>query len=230
MSARSNLSILSCCVLAGLLGLMAAASVQAEKAAPKPDFFGGYFEGEKYKCLREPCFKIHAAWQRKPNSDQFYLADWPHWADLDSNCQNEHEQMLATTSLVPVTWEEGDQCGRVESGKWRIPYSGKEVDDINIMTMDHLISLFEAHDLGANRWPKSKRLEFSNTPMNLVTIDWPLKKQRNGRPSSTWMPPDQSYWCEYILQRERVARYFGLELMEADQIVGKEVKQQFCRF
>lgn len=228
MPALSRLNLISCLIL--VCGALLSGSVHAEQVAHKPDFFGGYFEDGKYKCLREPCFKIHAAWQRKINTDPFRLKDWPHWADLDNNCQNEHEQMLAKTSLMPVVWEEGDKCGRVESGKWLIPYTGQEVDDINIMTMDHLISLFEAHDLGANRWPKTKRLEFSNTPMNLVPIDWPTKKLRNGRPSSMWMPPDQHYWCEYILQRERVARYFGLELMEADLIVGKEVKQQFCKY
>ncbi len=203
---------------------------QEQGSKQNPDFFGGYFADGEYICVREPCFKIHAAWEVKPNTDRFNFKDWPHWLDIDRNCQNEQEQILAETSLIPVSWENGDACGRVASGRWLIPYSGKETEDVYYMTMDHVISLFEAHDMYGNRWDEAKRVQFANSPMNLVPIDWPLKKARNGRPSSKWLPPDKNYWCEYILRRERVARHFDLELPKADLIVGKEIKHKFCKY
>jgi hypothetical protein len=200
------------------------------KTKTEPDFFGGYFANGTYICVREPCFKIHAAWEVKPNTDRFNFKDWPHWLDIDGNCQNEQEQILAETSLVPVTWEENDTCGRVASGRWFIAYSGKESDDVEYMTMDHVISLFEAHDLFGNRWDERKRILFANSPVNLIPINWHLKKERNGRPSSKWLPPDRSYWCDYILRRERVAREFDLKLPKTDNIIGKEIKHKFCKF
>ena len=55
-----------------------------------------------------------------------------------------------------------------------------------------------AYDHGAQNWDRAKRREFANDPENLIVVDASANREKGDKGPSRWMPPNQSYHCEYI--------------------------------
>ncbi len=199
--------------------------------APKNlDFMGGYFENGRYKCYTEPCLSIHKDTYPAANNLLFNSDDWPGWRDLDGNCQDEDQQTLASASQTTVSYVDDDECGLVSSGSWRDPYSAKMIDDATAMAVDHRISLPEAHYFGGAGWNRAQRLEFVNSPDNLVAVSKAQKEDRRGQPAYKWMPENQAYWCDYVVHRERVARIFGLLFPDKEAEFNQKIKKLYCKY
>ncbi len=216
-------------LLSFLICLLAPLSYASEPP-PNLDFIGGYFEGEIYRCYAEPCFTIHRESYPEANNIVFNEYDWPHWLDLDDNCQNEHVQMLFNTSLTDTKHLGGDPCDTVIAGHWEDPYSGTTYYDAKELDVDHIISLREAHQYGASGWQRNKRALFANAPNNLIVVSAKLKAERQQRSASEWMPPNENYWCDYVVRREMVARQFKLYLPLKEQEFNKQIKTLYCKY
>ncbi len=72
---------------------------------------GGHFnrKDNTYHCHKEPCFSIHkqaeeAFSQADPStySRVYNRKDWPHWIDVDNDCQNTRQELLIATSEAPI--------------------------------------------------------------------------------------------------------------------------------
>jgi len=50
--------------------------------------------------------------------------DWPHWEDLDADCQNTRAEILIRDSRVLVQFKGEVEC-RVVAGEWFDPYTGQ---------------------------------------------------------------------------------------------------------
>ena len=64
-------------------------------------------------------------------------ADWPHWIDDDSDCQNTRHEMLILTSNTPVEFKTDRGC-QVAVGEWYDPYSGDTFTDSTALDLDTL--------------------------------------------------------------------------------------------
>ena len=69
--------------------------------------------------------------------------DYPHWIDLDQDCQNTRHEVLVEESTVPVQFKTNKKC-RVVAGKWRDSFTGKRFNDPGKLDIDHLVPLKEA--------------------------------------------------------------------------------------
>ena len=87
--------------------------------------------------------------------------DYPHWIDLDQDCQNTRHEVLVEESTVPVQFKTNKKC-RVVDGKWWDSFTGKKFNDPGKLDIDHLVPLKEAHQSGAYAWDKAKRKAFAN--------------------------------------------------------------------
>lgn len=202
----------------------------ANEPPPNVDFFGGYYDGNVYRCYAEPCFRIYQEANRTGGGREFKANDWPHWIDIDDNCQNEREQIVATSSQKPVRYQDDDKCGDVVAGKWVDPYNGKTIEDIAQIEVDHRVSLEEAHRYGGLKWHFTKRAKFANLPQNLVVVSAKSKRSRDGRSASEWMPENKAYWCDYVVHREVFARKMGLSFPAAEQAFNKKIKTLYCKY
>ncbi len=50
--------------------------------------------------------------------------DWPHWEDLDGDCQNTRAEILIRDSRIPVQFKDHRECS-VVAGEWFGPYTGR---------------------------------------------------------------------------------------------------------
>lgn len=55
-----------------------------------------------------------------------------------------------------------------------------------------------AHDHGGALWPRDKKEAFSNDPLNLLAVDDGLNQAKGAKSPDQWMPPNQSFRCEYL--------------------------------
>ncbi|MGJ8686615.1 MAG: HNH endonuclease, partial [Spongiibacteraceae bacterium] len=65
-------------------------------------------------------------------------SDWPHWADLDRDCQDTRQEILAEESAKPPKYRTKKECV-VDSGNWLEPYAGKVVDSPKKLDIEHII-------------------------------------------------------------------------------------------
>ena len=79
--------------------------------------------------------------------------DYPHWIDLDQDCQNTRHEVLVEESTVPVQFKTNKKC-RVVAGKWRDSFTGKKFNDPGKLDIDHLIPLKEAPNPEPMHWIK----------------------------------------------------------------------------
>ena len=213
------------CVL--LLAALHTSSALAEET-PVLDFIGGYYEDGEYKCFTEPCFTIHkgtdaAASRVRPFSPR-------EWQAPRGECQKSYTQVLADTSLVEIKYAVHEDCAFVVSGQWHDAYTGKTIDDIRVIALDHRVSPQEAHYWGAAYWSQAQRMEFLNDPLNLVPVSINQIKARKGRSPEEWMPEQKSYWCDYIVHREIVTRKYQLRPPKEIRDFDHQIKNLYCKY
>jgi hypothetical protein len=204
--------------------------VQAASAEPPAelDFIGGYYENGEYKCYSEPCFTIHkgtdaAASRVRPFSPR-------EWQAPRGECQKSYTQVLADTSRVEIKYAVHEDCAFVVAGQWKDAYTGKTIEDIREIALDHRISPQEAHYWGAAYWSQEQRMVFLNDPINLVPVSISQIKDRKGRSPEQWMPARKEYWCDYIVYRDIVVRKFHLRPPKEVKDFDHKIKNLYCKF
>lgn len=204
--------------------------LRADEPPKDLDFIGGYFEDGIYTCYQEPCFQVHKTAYPAANNIAFNTDQWPHWLDIDQNCQKDNVQAIAMASQTAIRFQNDDECGDIIEGSWSDQYSGRTTSSVNEVVTDYLISLEEAHTYGALAWPTEKRTIFANTTANQVVVTDAYKKARNGASAANWMPPNEAYWCRYIVTRERIARKFNLRFPNSEKKFNQQIKNLYCKY
>ena len=136
-----------------------------------------------------------------------------HWIDVDGDCQDARQEVLIAESLIPVTMDEGD-C-EVEAGRWFDPYTGQTFTDPGQLHIDHMIPLREAHLSSADAWTAETRRAFANDlafSASLIAVaDW-VNMSKGARDPAVWLPPNESYRCDYVRTWLAVKARWDLEI------------------
>ncbi len=141
---------------------------------------------------------------------------YPHWIDADGDCMNSRHEVLERDSLTPVV-RDSRGC-QVREGLWLGPYSGEVYTAAAELDVDHVIPLAWAHAHGADAWEAETRRRFANDPRNLLAAGARWNRQKGAKGPADWRPPASWAWCAYASRFEALARTYGLELPEADQV------------
>jgi hypothetical protein len=95
-----------------------------------------------------------------------------------------------------------------ESGTTRIPVKpGRRL----VTSIWIIVPLHWAHNHGAANWPKSQKRTFANDPHNLIAVEDNLNQAKSDKDPSEWMPPNQSYRCEYLDRFNSVVDEYHLQ-------------------
>ena len=82
-----------------------------------------------------------------PNISDYDRVAWKHWTDSEGDCRNTRQQVLADESVMPVTFETDRNC-RIETGRWYGAFTGNYEEVPDIVDIDHLVPLKNAHNSG----------------------------------------------------------------------------------
>ena len=120
-----------------------------------------------------------------------------HWEDDNGNGCHAREETLIAESVGSVNVT-GD-CDI--SGTWFSAFDGETTTNPSNFDVDHLVPLKEAWDSGANRWNSATRERFANdlgSPHSLIAVSRGSNRSKGARDPAEWMPPRESYHCEYV--------------------------------
>lgn len=135
--------------------------------------------------------------------------DWEHWVDEDGDCQNSRAELLIKTSSEPVTFTAETRC-IVMRGAWFDVYSGETITLAREIDIDHLVPLSWANGRGGYVWSKDRKRLFANDESNLIPTSKSLNRSKGAKGPDEWMPPRQSFRCEYVTRFDQVVTNYDL--------------------
>lgn len=152
--------------------------------------------------------------------------EWGVWSDLDSDCRNTRQEILARDSKKSeLSWESKEKC-KVIGGYWIDPYTKKVFLFPQGMDIDHIIPLSYAHKNGAEFWDKEKKIQFANDPDNLLAVSASANRQKGDKSPLHWLPSNKAYLCEYSRKWQKVATKYSLELSALDALKLKQIDEE----
>ena len=181
-------------------------------------------KGAEYHChqLSEPATNEILLNKRQPNQSQakYDRDDYGGWIDADNDCLNTRAEILSITSQEKVTLN--TTC-TVISGLWFDPFSNQTYTLASDLDIDHIVPLKWAHERGAYAWPDQLKVQFANDPLNLKPVLDRLNQAKGAKPPSEWMPPNQRYRCQYLVEWQAILDKYQLTMIASEQRVFKRM-------
>jgi hypothetical protein len=144
------------------------------------------------------------------------------WGDPDRNGCDTRNDVLAR-DLTGESFKPGTRDCVVATGTLADPYSGTAIpfvrgqdtsDDVQI---DHVVSVSDAWQKGAQSWDAGRRVAFYNDPLNLLAVDGPLNGQKGDGDAATWLPPHRGFRCAYVARQIAVKQDYDLWVTAAER-------------
>jgi len=148
----------------------------------------------------------------------------PYWIDEDGDCINTRHEALIIESQIPVTMSE-DGCS-VLSGEWLDQATNQIFTEALDIDIDHTVPLAEAHVSGASYWPIERKRVFANDLLNsqvLKVMDDSSNASKSDKDPSEWLPPNESYHCDYVKNWVEVKTLYGLTVDEDEKIAIEKI-------
>ena len=145
-------------------------------------------------------------------------SDWRHWIDEDGDCQDARQEILIAESLDQVTFETDRKC-RVGTGRWYGAFTGVYVEDPGDLDIDHLVPLKNAHLSGAWAWNPAMKEEYANylgDDDHLIAVQDNANQSKGARGPDEWVPPDETYWCDYAVNWSEIKHRWDLTMTEPE--------------
>lgn len=141
------------------------------------------------------------------------------WADTDRNgCDTRND--ILRRDLTTLSIKAGTNGCVATAGTLNDPYSGIQItfnSSDGLVEIDHVVSLMDAWQKGAQEWDTAKRTRFANDPLNLLAVSGSVNSKKGDGDAATWLPPNQAYRCEYVTRQAQVKRLYSLAVTAAEQ-------------
>jgi Protein of unknown function (DUF3761)/Protein of unknown function (DUF1524) len=118
---------------------------------------------------------------------------------------------------------------KVVSGALVSPYTGATIHFIRgvktsaLVQIDHLVSLGDAWQTGAQQLSKTGRELLANDPLELLAVDGKSNDQKGDGDAATWLPANKSFRCEYVARQISVKVTYGLWVTPAEKAAMSRV-------
>jgi hypothetical protein len=90
-----------------------------------------------------------------------------------------------------------------------------------MLDVDHFVPLAEAHDSGGYAWDQERRAAFANDladPRSLVAVTAAANRSKSDQGPEDWLPPLQSYRCQYVADWIAVKARWTLAMDERERV------------
>ncbi|MCE5288188.1 MAG: DUF1524 domain-containing protein [Nocardiaceae bacterium] len=130
--------------------------------------------------------------------------------------------------LSDVAIKRGSNGCAVLTGTLYDPYTGGTINfergaGSSAVQIDHVVSLSDAWQKGAQQWDSAKRQNFANDPRNLLAVDGPTNQSKGDGDAATWLPPNKSFRCTMVTMQIQVKSDYGLSVTQAEHDAMKRV-------
>lgn len=142
-------------------------------------------------------------------------------ADGRNGCDTRND--ILRRDLVDVVIKPGSNGCAVLSGTLNDPYTGTSFSfqrgpgTSAEVQIDHIVSLSDAWQTGAQQWDEFTRRNFANDPRNLqATLGW-VNQQKGDGNAATWLPPNKAYRCTFVSRIVDVKAAYRLWVTQAER-------------
>ncbi|WP_353889792.1 HNH endonuclease family protein [Galbitalea sp. SE-J8] len=156
---------------------------------------------------------------RAPKSGYDRVGDFgTAWLDVDHNGCDTRNDILAR-DLTAIDRPNG--C-RVLSGTLVSPYTGEAIAFVRgdttsrAVQIDHLVSLSDAWQTGAQQLTRDAREALANDPLNLLAVDGSSNSSKGDGDAATWLPPARGIRCAYVARQVAVKAKYALWVTPAE--------------
>jgi len=137
------------------------------------------------------------------------------WRDQDGNACDTRDDILRR-DMTSFTLKTGSTC-IVATGVLQDPYTGTTIQFDKAtapsrIQIDHMVALGDAWRTGASTWTDEERLAYANDPQVLLAVDGPSNQLKGDDDSAHWLPPNQAYWCMYVIRQITIKSLYGLSV------------------
>jgi hypothetical protein len=158
---------------------------------------------------------------RAPDTDYSREAFGSAWKDVDRNgCDTRND--ILQRDFATVILKSGTGNCKVIGGTWIDPYSNESYTFAEApigAQIDHVVSLKNAWQMGADQWTDQMRFEFANDPLNLRVTIASLNQQKSDSNAASWLPPFKPGRCAFIATQVAVKAKWLLYATEAEKEV-----------
>ncbi|MEI6405143.1 MAG: HNH endonuclease family protein [Actinomycetes bacterium] len=143
----------------------------------------------------------------------------PAWRDVDHNGCDTRNDVLRRDFIRVVIKARTHGC-KVIGGSWIDPYSGQSVEFSSApsqLDADHVVSLSDAWQTGAQYWSKTQREALANDPLNIVITTASLNRQKSDSDAASWLPPRVAFRCDFVARQVAVKQKYGLWVTSAEK-------------
>lgn len=149
------------------------------------------------------------------------------WSDVDADgCDTRNE--ILQRDLQAVQLKSGSRC-LVAAGILNDPYSGttmrflRGTDTSADVQIDHVVSLGDAWQTGAQQLSPQSREALANDPLNLVAVEGSVNSSKGDSDAASWLPPNKGYRCAYVSRQVAVKAKYGLWVTPAERAAIERV-------
>ncbi|MFF5428223.1 MULTISPECIES: HNH endonuclease family protein [unclassified Streptomyces] len=119
-----------------------------------------------------------------------------------------------------VQFRSGSDCVVVAMDLYD-PYTGKDIAwkkaKAAEVQIDHVVPLSYSWQMGAARWPESKREQLANDVLNLLPVEGRANSAKRDSGPASWLPPNKKIRCSYVVRFAQVADKYELPVTAADK-------------
>ena len=157
---------------------------------------------------------------RAPMTGYSRAAFGPAWSDDVSvagghnGCDTRND--ILRRDLVAVTIKAGSNGCTVTSGTLPDSYTGTTVGftrgaaTSTAVQIDHMVSLGDAWQTGAQQLSSADRENLANDPRNLQATIGSVNDEKGDGDAATWLPPNKAYRCTYVARQITVKAAYRL--------------------
>lgn len=102
------------------------------------------------------------------------------------------------------------------------PYTGQTINfqrgagSSEKVQIDHVVSLADAWQKGAQLLDDEQRQNFANDPLNLLAVDGTSNQKKGSGDTATWLPPNNTFRCQYVGRQILVKSKYQLWVTPAE--------------
>ena len=99
------------------------------------------------------------------------------------------------------------------------PYNAESHSEPNLLEVDHVVALKEAHDSGAWEWDDGRLVAFANDltdPRTLRAVTGATNTDKGDADPSNWIPPNAVFVCQYLADWVSIKARWGLSMDESE--------------
>jgi hypothetical protein len=146
---------------------------------------------------------------------EMFASDW----QTSNGCDTRNRILFR--DLVQISYRPGSSC-IIETGVLNDPFTGQVIGfqrgirtslDVQI---DHVVSLSDAWQKGAQQLSSYQRLQFYNDPLNLLAVWGPANSQKSDADAASWLPSNKSFRCEFVSIQIAVKGKYSLWVTQAE--------------